>query len=289
MLTQIVCLAVVTTTFLIAAGQADNPDKFKPPQLAGDQPPSNDKPACPGKFHFSSDVENAGPGHITLNNFVLNQDSDGLVYRWAKADRIRGVLNPLPSGITDENPHPIDSYEDKPDRDAPIEYTPQKCIRTASIYVETKPASSDTVWSIIKSKFKDLFADGALRDLVVEMTTVKEGNSLTYTIKADPPDIFIGLSGLLPGNQMATQAADQSVEMFKVDLQKFLLPDDQAAIPASWPREFTIFSLGKSASGAVRLSLSAEESVPSSEVMIIFDAKRNLITTGRISTLLPVE
>jgi hypothetical protein len=62
----------------------------------------------------------------------------------------KGVLNPLPSGITDENPHPIDGYEDKPDRDAPIEYTPQKCIRTASIYVETKPASSDLVGSIIK-------------------------------------------------------------------------------------------------------------------------------------------
>ena len=52
MLTRIACLAVVITTFLIAAGQADNPDKFKPPQLAGDQPPSNDKPACQGKFHI---------------------------------------------------------------------------------------------------------------------------------------------------------------------------------------------------------------------------------------------
>jgi hypothetical protein len=272
MLIRIAWLVVVITAFPFAAGWADNPDHFKPPQLAGDQPPSTDKPACPAKFHFSSEVEDAGPGNITLNNLVLNEDSDELVYRWAKADRIRGVFNPLLQGVSDENPHPIDGYENKPDRDAPIEYTPQKCIRTASIYVETKPTSADSVWSIIKSKFKDIFADGALRDLVIEMKTVREGNSLTYTIRADPPDIFVGLSGF-HSSQLEAQAADQLVNVFPADLGKLLNPDDLASIPDSWPKTFTMFSFGKSESGTVRLTLPAEKSVPSSEIMLILDEK----------------
>jgi hypothetical protein len=287
MLVRIACLALAITALHMPPGWADNPDNFPPQQLAGDQPSSNETPACPGKFHFSSDVEDAGPGNITLNNLVLNEDSHELVYRWAKADRVRGVFNPLLQGATDENLHPIDDYKREPDRDAPIEYTPQKCIRTASIYVEIKPASSDSVWSSIKSTFKDILT-GEIRDLVVEMKTVKEGDTLTYTIKADPPDIFVGLSGLR-SNQLEAQAADQQVTVFPADLGKLLNSGDLASIPDSWPKTFTMFSFSQSKSGTVQLQLPAEKSVPSSEIMVILDTKQNLITTGRVSTLLPAE
>ena len=214
MLTRLIKVASLTAaTALLSVGVtvADSPASA-PKALEGDQPPSaaDGAPACPGKFHYSSEVRIAPSGDITLNNLVKNEGPAGLVFRWDKVGKIRGVLNALPPGETDENPHPINAYDPNPDRDAPIEYTPQKCVRTASIYTETKSASLGALWNIIKSKFIDVTAGGVLRDLTVEMETISNGSSINYTIKADPQDVYIGLSGL-PNDQEIENSSRPSI------------------------------------------------------------------------------
>ena len=100
--------------------------------------------------------------------------------------------------------------------------------------------------------------------------------------------MFVGLTGLR-SNLLQAQAADQQVNVFSAELGSLLQPADLASIPESWPKTFTMFSFNENKSGTVQLKLSAEKALPSSEIMVILDAKQNLITTGRVSTLMPAE